>query len=336
MQILFAASLIALAYKWPLAQAQSTNATCIGGMGWTFNNRTQSPCLVAAYLMGACEADGEWTVTALKNLTTTYGPLTVDQADLCTCSSVTYSMVSACAYCQSGPIPVWADWITECPAAVLTNGSYFHVVPSGTSVPSWAFLPISPTGSGSWNAAIAETYSENHPDSSPSPSSSGSSPSNTSSPPAPSPASKKSNTGAIVGGAVGGVVGLILICAAAFFFWRRYSHRRSMAAPSAAYLASASNTLGSSPSPRPDEKHSPLNSAHSPTFPESQPMLAPYPPPNLTPMKVYNPDNPSTFPDAYQYPLSGYNQGVRPDSGYNATSGPGHVAVYTPGHPGEV
>ena len=124
----------------PLVKSQSTNATCGPATSWvlhvvmmyrsvsdacpiqTENIRDQSPCLVAAYLMGACQPDGrklrykcrltsnqvrhvEWMVDNLPELNLTYAGPAADQADLCTCSSVSYSMVSACAWCQGAQIP---------------------------------------------------------------------------------------------------------------------------------------------------------------------------------------------------------------------------------------
>ena len=78
------------------------------------NSLQQSPCLIAAYLQGQCDNGGEphrfMLVTLSNGLNvvdfhlTGLGPgyvyLPGDGNNPCTCSTVTYSVVAACALCQ--------------------------------------------------------------------------------------------------------------------------------------------------------------------------------------------------------------------------------------------
>jgi hypothetical protein len=121
----------------------STNATCSPSFAWVSpgwfpfrcilshgvlqadNSKGQSPCLVAAYLASVCDdgctqfalkaeavASRNFTVflvPALPNELSSYQGPTVAQANQCGCSSVFYSLLSACAECQSGKILTYAQ-----------------------------------------------------------------------------------------------------------------------------------------------------------------------------------------------------------------------------------
>ncbi|KAJ7940440.1 hypothetical protein B0H13DRAFT_11869 [Mycena leptocephala] len=69
----------------------STNATCSPSFAWSFNSLKQSPCLVAAYLGSVCDQG-----PLADDLSYYQGP-TVAQVNPCACSSVFYSLLSACA-----------------------------------------------------------------------------------------------------------------------------------------------------------------------------------------------------------------------------------------------
>jgi hypothetical protein len=82
------------------------------------NSKNQNPCVVSAYLQGACN-DGrtfvsyyvfhssnfqqEFTVDPLPTGTHYTGPY-ADEQNACQCSSVTYNSVSACGLCQNRTI----------------------------------------------------------------------------------------------------------------------------------------------------------------------------------------------------------------------------------------
>ncbi|KAF8523939.1 hypothetical protein BU17DRAFT_63580 [Hysterangium stoloniferum] len=69
------------------------------------------------------------------------GP-TANVANLCMCSTVTYSMVSACAVCQDGVVSSWLSWIDSCPPGTVNNQRYPIPLPSGISVPAWAYMDV--------------------------------------------------------------------------------------------------------------------------------------------------------------------------------------------------
>ncbi|KAJ6502359.1 hypothetical protein C8R45DRAFT_617222 [Mycena sanguinolenta] len=190
----------------------NTNATCSPAFAWASNSLGQSPCLVAAYLGGACD-DGLFMVPALNNtLAEVYQGPTVAQANSCGCSSVFYSLIGACALCQSAPVLTWDAFKVNC------NTVYPQIfsdnIPTGTAVPHWAYQNV--TG-GTFNSTLAQ-LNLNAPEST-----ANSQPTSATLPPGPSNTSspKKSKAGPIAGGVVGGVVFICLVCIAAFWFIRR-------------------------------------------------------------------------------------------------------------------
>jgi len=202
------------------ATGPSTNATCSSSFNWSFNSLGQSPCLVAAYLGSVCN-NGEFTVSAISASQIYEGP-TVTQAahSQCACSSVFYSLISACAECQGAGILQWSTYSTNCTEVDLTI--FLGNIPLDTAVPHWAYQDV--TVGDAFNSTLAQLQ-VNAPESTaiPAPTPSAT-PSivKTSSP-------SKSNAGPIAGGVIGGVVLLSLICIAVFWFIRR---RRRGVAPS--------------------------------------------------------------------------------------------------------
>lgn len=137
-----------------------------------------------------------------------YGP-TKGQNDMCQCTTVFYSLVSACAVCQDREWISWPQFVQNC----TTNWTDFpDATPSYIQVPAYAFLNV--TGTNTFDPiAAAEAAGANGTQSSPvviAPSSTPTSPSH------------KTRTSAIVGGVVPAVLGLavavgILLC----FYHRR-------------------------------------------------------------------------------------------------------------------
>ncbi|KDQ60966.1 hypothetical protein JAAARDRAFT_31964 [Jaapia argillacea MUCL 33604] len=257
--------------------AQTTNAVCMSTYAWSDNSRGQSPCLVAAYLQGACNG-GQYTVDALPANTHYIGP-TLALTNQCQCSTVTYSLMSACGSCQNRTIETWSTWSFNCSSVYV--GVYPQNIPLGTAVPAWAYLDV--TKADIFDPAAAEAL--NAPESTATSSkptgsltssgpSSGTASSTTTGPPSSTStaAGKKSNTGAIAGGVVAGVVVLALIVAGVAFYLMR-KRRADRNAPSAMY--------GVQP-PMSDAGYS-----NPPYIQQPAPM---------TPSKYYDPSDPSTFP----------------------------------------
>lgn len=201
------------------AAQPSTNATCSSSFAWSFNSLKQSPCLVAAYLGSVCH-DGEFMVPALADDLSYYQAPTVAQVNPCACSSVFYSLLSACADCQSGKVLSWSVFKANCntvyPQIFIGN------IPSGTAVPHWAYQNV--TVDDAFNSTLAQE-NLNAPEST-----ANSQPTGTATPGASSTSPpKKSNAGAIAGGVVGGFVLLAGVSIAVLCFIRR---RRRGVAPS--------------------------------------------------------------------------------------------------------
>ncbi|KAH7889385.1 hypothetical protein F5I97DRAFT_1843920 [Phlebopus sp. FC_14] len=262
--------------------AQTSDAVCLSQFDWMTNSKGQNPCLVSAYLQGACN-DGQFTVDALPPNTHYVGPDASEQNG-CQCSTVTYSMISACGVCQNRTIISWSSWDFNC--STYYPQIFPMDIPSGTAVPHWAYLDV--TVADTFNVTQAQLTGDGPESTATRVQSTGSVPSSTGSVPAsvtntlPSPAattatsgSKNSNVGAIAGGVVGGVVGLAAIVGAlAYFFVKK---RRSQTPPSAAFSDGASRYT---------------NSMYT-----SGPSQNPFSPPaQMTQQRLYDPSDPSTFP----------------------------------------
>ncbi|KAF9469205.1 hypothetical protein BDZ94DRAFT_1243948 [Collybia nuda] len=196
--------------------SQSSNVTrCTTDYQWSLNSLHQTPCLVAAYLESACSVQPQ-EVNEIPPGNHYLGPQFV-QADACKCSTVTYSLISACGGCQNRTFTSWANWSLNCPVLYVTL--YPKPIPIGTDVPSWAYLNVTKT-----NNTFDPVAAHNNAANTPPTSLSASLPSNTahvsSSSTSDRPA-KASNAGAIAGGVVGGIVGLVIIALIIFWFFLR-------------------------------------------------------------------------------------------------------------------
>lgn len=197
--------------------SEGTNATCTQDSFLT-NDEGVNPCELAVKLEGACFNDNFF----LRNLPEgqEYNGPAPDTSNTCQCSSVTYSVVMACAACQGGSITPWLQWSANCVPDQIAIGSY-PVPLQNVSVPAWAFANVSASGTfnpneASASASLPETVlTATHTSTT-----TGTGPSNTA-----ASSKSSSHTGAIVGGVVGGLVAVALICVGAFFVYRR--HRKS-------------------------------------------------------------------------------------------------------------
>ncbi|KAH9894332.1 hypothetical protein C8Q73DRAFT_513181 [Cubamyces lactineus] len=275
------------------ASGQGTSAVCQAAYSWMSNDKGQSPCLVASYLLSPCStAAASWVYPLTPGYhynTPTNSPTS---ATSCRCSTVFYSMISACATCQGLEIDVvpWTMYAENCSTVYVTK--YPDDIPSGISVPAWAYIDITQYGTFSAVAA-GEVAAQGAPDStgiasatgsnaSPTQGSSGSGSTNTSS---PSTGKKSTNIGAIVGGVVGGMVGLAAI-GLVIFFWLRHRRNAARDAPTGPLDLTAG-------------EHGQF--VEKPFEPE--PMVAtPLPSP-----KLYDPDDPSTFPTSMDAQAPSFN-----------------------------
>jgi len=244
-----------------LAVAQSpTPAQCnaSAGFDWAKNSLGQDPCTVASYMGGVCSS-GVLTIPALEPTQSYTGPPLAQAGNTCLCSTVYYSLLSACAACQERSFSPWSTYDRNCTSVYV--GVFLGNIPSGTRVPHWAYDDVRILDT--FDAKSAQTEI-NAPESSGTavPTQGG----NTS-PTVAAPASSKSKAGAIAGGVIGGLVAVVLAIGAAIVIIRR---RRNRTPPSG--LVNLNPDGG------------------SPTFHGPSPV---YPAP-----KLYDPSDPSTFPPA--------------------------------------
>ncbi|KAK0503356.1 hypothetical protein EDD18DRAFT_629736 [Armillaria luteobubalina] len=203
----------------PLAVSQASPVVCNTSIDseWSFNSLNQSPCTVAAYLGGVCNS-GNFTITPLSEGRLYSGP-TLEQANACRCSSVFYSLVSACALCQGNSYERWSLFNLNCTDGLnVPVGQFNKDIPEQTAVPHWAYQNVSVTDI--FNEQQAKSDSD--------------APESTAQPPTPTPTStvpstsssvvsqKHTNVGAIVGGVIGGVVLVVLLGLTACFVRRRF------------------------------------------------------------------------------------------------------------------
>ncbi|KAJ4471808.1 hypothetical protein C8J55DRAFT_153543 [Lentinula edodes] len=246
---------------------------------WSVNSKGQSPCQVSGYLGSVCSG-GEFSIPAI-----TPGQrysLSLEVQDNCTCSTVYYSALSACASCQGAGYTTWADFSTNCSTVFL--GVYPETIPSGTAVPHWAYQAIA--GSATFNTTLAREAGDLPESSTAATSTSVSSPSTAiiSSTPIATPSTASSddahkiNAGAIAGGVVGGLAFLCIVILA--FIFRHPCRRR-----------------------KPDGSRpvSPLDVDNDMSLAMPTPFMLHH---TNTPLKPYNPSDPETY----------FSENARPDS----------------------
>ncbi|OBZ76312.1 hypothetical protein A0H81_03608 [Grifola frondosa] len=263
----------------------AAQATCMTGFEWMYNSMGQSPCLVAGYLSVPCGFTNPNDIFPLANNKTFYAP--TGGALECDCNTVAYSMLSACSLCQGAIVGSWTDYSSNCTNSSIVIGNYWEDLPVGTTVPAWAYLNV--TVQNTFDVVAAQAFaSRDHPDSTatsapqttttsgnatitntPLTAASNSTQTATGIAFETSPShnlSKSARSGAIAGGVVGGVVVLSLLGLGLCYFARR---RRRTA------VTAASNP-----------KH----------FDDGTSMAYSLQTESFLPPKIYNPDDPSTYP----------------------------------------
>ncbi|KAH9995304.1 hypothetical protein BJV77DRAFT_239913 [Russula vinacea] len=262
-----------------LAVAQISAPNCDSTWAWSFNSLNQDPCHVTATMTATCNG-GSFTIEPLQPGDMYRGPQGEDDANLCKCSTVGYSLISACAGCQGGRWVGWLEFSINC-TKILPPSQFPNPVPTGTRVPHWALLDVTLENNWDFNESyIAGDTPEVLPGQVPGSSSSSSSVRGSSTA-TPIPTGKHSpNVGPIAGGAAGGIAAIFLIVAGLFFYRRR---RR--------LLASA---VPLSPGGGSSNAFSLMDQVPRPM--SDQGTLASSLPDTTSPMKIYNPDDPTTFP----------------------------------------
>ncbi|KAF8523438.1 hypothetical protein BU17DRAFT_85723 [Hysterangium stoloniferum] len=203
---------------------------------WTNNADHQSPCMVASALVGACGGGAAPIAPLLPGNDIYTGPSNTASSNKCSCSSVTYSMFSACSICQNGTVGQWSGWISNCIPGDISVASFPLSIPTTVTVPAWAYMDVSKTGVFDANAAELTANAGTSPDSSagPVPTSTATPPSSTgpasaSSSPSSTPfvTSHHNNAGPIAGGVVGGLLAISLLIGGFLYFRHRRSPNRN-------------------------------------------------------------------------------------------------------------
>lgn len=239
--------------------------------------------MVAGYLDSPCT--GSLVTFTYLPPTWHYDGPDVATATPCRCSTVYYSLTSACAICQEGQFLTWSEWNGNCTSVYTT---FPEPIPPGTRVPNWAYVPIG--ANDLWNVASAEAadYGPESTGTVAGPStitgyvSTSTSGSTSTTNPGGNSGGKSINVGAIAGGVVGGVVALVALLG--ILLLRRRNSNRVASSP-------LINTNQYPPSPLVGEKpnlgYNLTGSTMAPSFPS---MTA------GSPMKLYDPSDPTTFP----------------------------------------
>ncbi|KAI0362086.1 hypothetical protein OH77DRAFT_1416292 [Trametes cingulata] len=326
--------MIVISFVAAYVRGQTTNAECKNNSdtSWSFNSLGQTPCLMAAYIQGACQPDGKVMVQALPDAAFEYNGPAADAADACMCSSIAYALFSACGFCQGSGWPEWSQWTQHCNAQDVHNGSFPRPIPAGTAIPDWAFIAIDgfldtfdavgaerigdkleSTGTAQPTGAAASQGSSTHSASltgsntiagangrgSQSPAATG--------PPAPASSSSSgssSDTGGIVGGVIGGLVGFAILAGLAVYFCILRGRRgRAMVARKPRRTRRAAvpvvDVHSSKIHPSDDPELATEKEATTLDAVDSLPSVAHTPSRGIaesTPMRLYDPEDPSTFP----------------------------------------
>ncbi|KAJ7097754.1 hypothetical protein B0H15DRAFT_822518 [Mycena belliarum] len=209
-----------------LTIAQSTNATCAPSHKWAYNSHQQSPCVVASSLLAVCY--GAYNVAALPDQFH-YGGPDIQNANLCQCNTVVYSLLAECGLCQNRTAVMWSVWETNCPSVSIS--SFLKPIPAGLHVPGWAYLDVK--AGDMFNETLAQ-INANITESTAVPVPTRTSSATTSiatSSAAPQPSSElhssnvsplnQTRSNAVGGGIVGGFALLVLISAAALYIHKR-------------------------------------------------------------------------------------------------------------------
>ncbi|KAF8329847.1 uncharacterized protein EI90DRAFT_1353725 [Cantharellus anzutake] len=295
----------------PLSWAQNTSVTCGSDWKWAENSRGQNPCGVAAYLLEVCYYPRVYSVPPLPNGTHYIGPTSDPSTqNQCVCSTPVYQLMSACGACQSLNYLHWNEWSFNCPSYGIALGHYPYTIPGGTAVPFWALTDPAQWG-GTFNAELAKVVGDtpeltaSNSTSTPAPSSTATLPpsssavptftshSNTSFPnttPSTTSSSNRgsgsTNVGAIAGGVAGGIVGLGLIAAVVYISLRRIGPA----------VARSDLSTHVTPYPTTELVEGDTSFANTRGVSTGDETSAQQSSEVVLPLKLYDPNDPSTFP----------------------------------------
>ncbi|KAF9459032.1 hypothetical protein BDZ94DRAFT_1062974 [Collybia nuda] len=122
------------------AAVQTANCSSTGTKyEWSFNLLQQNPCIIVSYLGSVCDPAG-FNIPPLPPNQVYLGPLKETTND-CRCSSVFYSLLSMCAFCQRRNYLSWSKYNQNC---IIPHLGVFPLkIPDDTAVPFYAYYNVS-------------------------------------------------------------------------------------------------------------------------------------------------------------------------------------------------
>ncbi|KAK7460671.1 hypothetical protein VKT23_009386 [Stygiomarasmius scandens] len=254
------------------------------------NSKGEDPCAVDIQYGRLCDRSFSESPLSPGHL---YNPVDANPTD-CKCSTVHYTLLNLCGRCQGGGTVIWPQYSANC-TNVFENElpPSFPLSPAADiAIPHWAFTPLAANGTVDLTAIRVDNQPDvviNVSSTAQSTGSDTTSPTETTSSSAPFRSQtadgegrqKGLNTAAIAGGVVGGVLGLGTLTTIAFLVRRRSIQRRRACdgsesadvQPSALSSGRVSSEQGSAS--RVASQY--LEKMHGSN-------------------RLYNPDDPSTFP----------------------------------------
>jgi len=264
-------TLLALGVLYFFPSVQAANAECKPAWGWSYNSKGENPCRIAATLQSSCLGRPNFELQPLNPGNRYASPLRdTPVRKRCGCNTVIFGLYMACTLCQnSTSTTTWTGWSQFCDNVYVTQ--YPFDLPQDSTVPHWAYLDY--TKEDNFNPTFAESVGRD-PETTPPAASSATNPPPTATVPPNegddqegNSGGSASNAGAIAGGVVGGAAGLLVIATLVFFFLRHRKQRTQQAHVIDLDLAEGAEWGAVA-----------MQEAHKP-------------------QRLYDPSDPSTFPD---------------------------------------
>ncbi|THU78567.1 hypothetical protein K435DRAFT_811444 [Dendrothele bispora CBS 962.96] len=258
-----------------LAQNQTAKCTSEGYTGY-YNSRGEDPCTIATQVGQSCDKDF-WIPAASSQAGVIAMYSLGDYSDMpCLCSTIFYALFDLCARCQGAQVPAWETLSSNCSHTFETEWPPGVPFPSDP-IPHYAFLPLSSDGHINFDATRIDNQPEVTADpQSTSPTSTSATTSATTSPTPTQTADSTTHTGAIAGGVVGGVLGMVILTALLFFVRRRLIQKKAIDRAGNGNIQPFSRWVTG-----PEQGSALRNSNGAET------------------QKLYNPEDPSTFPGIF-------------------------------------
>ncbi|KDR70441.1 hypothetical protein GALMADRAFT_230078 [Galerina marginata CBS 339.88] len=203
--------------------------SCPSGFEWAENEAQNDPCYLASQILAACAPASQQEILASNG--DSYAPPTVQNQDICSCSSPLYHLVSACAYCQGGTYVDWKTWSAICTGVHLTSENLHSSVNGIPDLPPWSLLDINshpsfdpevakdvalgipvPASSSASSSSATSSLTSSSTTATTTAATQSSSPTNTptSLGSSTAPPHKKVSSAAVIGGCIGGAILLVI------------------------------------------------------------------------------------------------------------------------------